>query len=271
MLWMRDNIMIKNVMKNIFFKPWSIWKPIWNLQIKTKPLILPISLFLISSTYISVFYFLTNNFAEWRGYTLFDSSTIIDDKIPFIKDSIYIYSTWYFLFMLVAISIPLNKKGLMESIYIYQSLILIASFCFITFILMPIKIDTRTGLDIGTGLEASLYELLYLADPPYNSWPSIHVSFSIFFCWTIIRGLKINQGIIRLPPSLKSNNLFKNIVIPAFFWTLGVLISISTMTTKQHYFFDFITGIILGVSGIILAKKCISNIESEDDFETFYN
>ena len=261
--------MFQKIFKKIFFQPWAIWKPIWRLQLRTKPLALPISIFLISSTYISVCYFLTNNFAEWRNFTIFNSSSMLDDHIPFIRDSIYIYSTWYFLFMLVAISIPLNKKGLMECIFIYQSLILIASFCFMAFILMPIKIDTRNGLDIGTGLEATLYEILYLADPPYNSWPSIHVSFSILFCWSIIRGLKLNQGIIRFPKSLMNNNLIKNRIIPIFFWTLCVLISISTMTTKQHYLFDFITGIMLGISGILIATKGISTIENEKDFENF--
>ena len=41
------------------------------------------------------------------------------------------------------------------------------------------------------------------------------------------------------------------------------------MTTKQHYLFDFITGIMLGISGILIATKGISTIENEKDFENF--
>ena len=32
------------------------------------------------------------------------------------------------------------------------------------------------------------------------------------------------------------------------------------MTTKQHYFFDFITGIIFAMIGILILKKCINKI-----------
>ena len=257
----RGEIIFENIIKKIIFSPWPIWNPIWKFQSKKYKLSLPIAAFLISTLYISIIYALSNNFADWRGYTIFSSTTIIDENIPFIKNSIYIYGTYYFLFIAMALSVPLNKKGLIECIFAYQILMLLSTVCFIIFVLMPIKVDTRIGLDTGEGLVSILFEILHSADPPYNSWPSLHVLHSIFLSWILIRWIKQSQGLFRIPSILSDFKLFVNHIIPISIWTLSITIAISTMTTKQHYFFDFITGIIFAVIGILILKKCIDNIE----------
>ncbi|MAK04670.1 MAG: hypothetical protein CMA03_02120 [Euryarchaeota archaeon] len=256
--------MNKKFMETVFFKPWSIWKPIWNFQSRTNPIFLPIIAFIISSTIITSFYALTNYFAEWRDFSIFDSSTVIDDKIPFIKNSIFIYATYYLLFIAVALSAPLNKKGLLECIFMYQILLVLSILSFIIFVLMPIKVDTREGLEIGNGIISSLYEILYLADPPFNSWPSLHVMHSIFLSWILIRWLNLNQGLLKMPKMLNKSLLFKNRIFPFFIWVLAILISLSTTTTKQHYFFDVITGVLFAALGIKVMMLCIKKIENNE-------
>ena len=257
--------MIKKIIDNVLFKPWSIWKPLWNFQSRANPIFLPIIAFIISSTIITSFYALTNYFAEWRNFSIFDSSTIIDDKIPFIKNSILIYATYYVLFIVVALSAPLNKKGLMECIFMYQVLLTLSILSFIIFVLMPIKVDTREGLEIGNGIISSLYEILYLADPPFNSWPSLHVMHSIFLSWVLIRWLNLSQGLLKMPKILNNSILFKNRIFPFFIWTLAILISLSTTTTKQHYFFDVITGVVFAALGIKVMILCINLIENDEN------
>lgn len=187
----------------------------------------------------------------------------MDENIPYIKDSIFIYGMYYFLFIAMALSVPLNKKGLIECIFAYQILMLLSTLSFIIFVLMPIKVDTRLGLDTGDGLVSTLYEILHSADPPYNSWPSLHVLHSIFLSWILVRWFKQSQGLFRIPIRLKNFKLFVNYIIPTVIWILSISIAISTMTTKQHYFFDFVTGIIFAIFGILILKKCITHIEKE--------
>jgi len=263
---LRGDKISKKIVEKFLFTPWRLWKPVWKVQSKSK-IYLPIAAFIISTIYISLVYALTIHFAEWRDYSIFDSSSIIDENIPFIKNSIFIYGAYYLLFIAMAVSVPLNKKGLMECIFTYQVLITLSTFCFIIFVLMPIKIDTRDGLDLGKGLVLRLYEILYSADPPYNSWPSLHVSHSIFISWILIRWIKKGEGILRLPEKIKQIDLLSRYLIPMCIWCLSISIAVSTMTTKQHYFFDFITGIIIAVMSIIVLKKCI--MDRKDNFDEF--
>lgn len=183
-----------------------------------------------------------------------------------MKNTIFIYGAYYLLFIAMALSVPLNKKGLVECIFAYQILILLSTLCFLIFILMPIKIDTRDGLDLGSGLVLTLYEILYSADPPYNSWPSLHVSHSIFLSWVLVRWIKKGEGLIKIPFKMNKNKLIREYLIPFLIWSLSILISISTLTTKQHYFFDFVTGLLIAAIAIIILKKCTNN---EDSFELF--
>ena len=261
----RGEKILKKIIGKIIFSPWAFWKPIWKFQSGKNSLSLPITAFLISTVYISTIYALTNNLADWRGYTIFSSSTIIDENIPFIKESIFIYGAYYFLFIAMALSVPLTKKGIIECIFAYQILMLLSTLSFIIFVLMPIKVDTRFGLDTGEGLVSTLYEILHTADPAYNSWPSLHVLHSIFLAWILLRWIKQNQGFFKIPVILNKFKLFEKFIIPTFIWTLSITIAISTMTTKQHYFFDFVTGVIFAVIGILILKKCITHIEKNHD------
>jgi len=243
---------------SLMLKPWPIWKYLWKLQLKTNPLVLPIIALLISSIFTSSAYALSNNFAEWRNYTVFDTSTIIDDNIPFIKHTIIIYGIYYLLFCLMALSAPLNKEGLVECILANQILFYQSTLCIFAFLIAPIKVDTRVGLDTGDGLIASFYEILYLADPPYNSWPSLHVVHSIFLTGMFIRWMNSGQGLLKFPKILSNYKKLFSIMM----WIICASVIISTMTTKQHYLFDIITGMIVGFGGLHIMKSCITDVES---------
>ena len=263
--------MYEKIYTFLFLKPWPIWKYLWRLQAKTHPLVLPMITLIIISTFTVSTYSLTNHFSESRDYSTFDSKLIIDDKIPFIKHTILIYGIYYLLFSLMAFSTPLRKKGLIECIFANQILFILSSLCFMIFMLVPIKIDTRIGINTGEGLIASFYDTLYLADPPFNSWPSLHVVHSIFLSGIIIRWMKISQGVLRFPNSdNKRLLLFKEKIFPIIMWIICASIIISTMTTKQHYFFDIVTGIIVGFAGIYIMNKCIKTVENNTEELTKY-
>ena len=59
--------------------------------------------------------------------------------------------------------------------------------------------------------------------------------------------------------------IFLDYILPTFIWSLSISIAISTMTTKQHYFLDFVTGIIFATIGILILKKCIEVTEKNHE------
>src|SRR5262249_48360591 len=75
------------------------------------------------------------------------------------------------------------------------------------------------GLDYWTNLA---WVTLRAGDTPGNCCPSLHVS-SVLLCGMLF----MNEQRKKLP----------------FFLTWGILISLSTLTTKQHYIVDVVTGL----------------------------
>ena len=74
------------------------------------------------------------------------------------------------------------------------------------------------------GMLSEMYELMWVLDKPYNSWPSLHVSIATIMTLFAIRCWNDK-------PLLK--------------WGIGifcVLMCISIMTTKQHFVWDLVTG-----------------------------
>ena len=150
----------------------------------------------------------------------------IDNKIPFIGQFVYIYDLFYPACFIAFYF--LYKKD--EKIY-YNSIIagcmgyLIADIIFLslpTIMYRPIIPST----DIITDF---VLKITYLYDnPPLNCFPSIHC----LFCFQVIYSY------------LKSSHTLKNKIIVI---TLMLLIIISTLFVKQHYFYDVIAALIICV------------------------
>ena len=260
------NLMIGKFFDKIVMTPWPFWKILWRFQSKLNSTFIPIAALIIFSTIISTSYAIINHFAEWRGFSAFNANTSLDDSIPFIRTSIIIYGLYYLLFALMISATPRSKKGSIECIYAFQTILTFTTICFLIFIFFPVEITSRKDIDIGEGIIATFYNTLHLADPPYNTWPSLHVNHSVLLSWIFLHWIKSGGGLLRFPE--KSNefmNLMKNKIVPLLIWIICVLVIISTLTTKQHYILDIITGVFLGIFGIYYMKKCIIHTEQNNE------
>ena len=250
--------MIVKFFDKIIMTPWPFWKKLWKFQSKLNSSFIPIFALIVFSIIISGCYAIINHFAEWRDFSILDISTIIDDNIPFIRSSIIIYGLYYLLFPLMVLAAPQTKKGSIECIFAFQIIFTFTVVTFIIFLLFPIEITTRENIDIGSGLIASFYNTLHLADPPYNTFPSLHVNHSVLLSWIFLYWIQSSEGFLKIGEKLKK-------IISPLIWMIAILIIISTLTTKQHFVLDVPSAIFLAVCGIYYMKKCITHVENNEN------
>lgn len=167
----------------------------------------------------SILYGITNNF-RGKAYVLQSS---IDNMIPFNQYFILPYVFWYFymgffLFYLCGVD-KTNYFKLLISIVLGELVC-----CFI-FYIFPTYVQRPNVL--GNDFCSDLVRYIYKNDNPYNGFPSIHVLDSIFV-------------VIYVYKSHKMNKITKRISLG-----ISILIILSTMFTKQHFFVDVVSATLL--------------------------
>jgi membrane-associated phospholipid phosphatase len=177
--------------------------------------------FWAASGYIGfcLFYTLAGNL-HWRPpATIFPAA--IDGWLPFMDWTIWIYHS-QFVLLLCCIAAIKEPENLSATLY---AMALASLLSFAIFLLYPTTIP-RTA-QTGDGLTAKAFQILYAIDSAANCFPSLHVSLA----WLAATAVR------------RENNLLG---APVMLWAF--LISLSTLTTKQHYFVDVLGG--LGVAAL---------------------
>ncbi len=168
-------------------------------------------------------YLLTNHFPLRPPIEL--PMTSLDNWVPFLPYTLWIYLSEYLFFLVVYYHIE-NLDTANKYLYALAALSAISALIFIVFPttyprhLFPLPGD----LDPFTAFS---FRILRESDNPTNCSPSLHVS-SVF----LSAFLFINEQKKKLANFL--------------FW--GVLIALSTLTTKQHYLADVVSGIALSLA-----------------------
>ncbi len=145
--------------------------------------------------------------------------------VPFLPWSIWIYMVFYPIYLGLCIVVLLknnNHEILNKTIYGFILLTILS--CFI-FVLLPISYPRMNyPLSLDDNLTNLIFRLVRKTDTPSNCLPSLHVGLCFYFAWC----------------TLKVSKKFFNFGIFS-----SIIISISTLTTKQHYFYDIIAGFLL--------------------------
>lgn len=150
--------------------------------------------------------------------------TWLDNVVPFIPTTIWLYTSEYFFFLAVFLSVK-GEKALNEYFY---ALILLQLICVPIFWLWP-TIFPRHLFALPDGLDPVSYFVfakMRTTDLATNCFPSLHVS-----------GVLLSALVLR--------NHSKKFLL---FMIWAIIISISTLTTKQHYFVDVVAGMVLAVT-----------------------
>ena len=154
----------------------------------------------------------------WRHY---DITMAWENKIPFQPWTILIYFGAFLFWIGLYIYCACQEKEKAHRLLCADFLGKVV--CLACFLLFP---TTNVRPEVaGGGLFAALMRFLYWVDAPVNLFPSIHCLVS----WLCFIGVRRDK---------KRSLAFKLLVLAG-----AVAICLSTLTTKQHVFWDVVSGV----------------------------
>ncbi len=164
-------------------------------------------------------YFLFNRQHE-HVYTL---TTLIDKSIPFCSIFIVPYIFWFFNMYSTIIYFMITDKMVYYRILACLFLDAVISYTIFHFYPTVILRPDINGGDFFTYLVSILYKI----DKPFNCFPSMHVSQTVIVTLFIL-------------------NHHRKMLLKYMSIVICILIMLSTLFIKQHYFYDVISGTFLG-------------------------
>lgn len=170
----------------------------------------------------------------------------LDNKIPFIKEFIYIYMIWYPFLIISYYNVwKYNKEKYGKLVLVTVTSLLIL---YMFFILYPTKVE-RPEVNSFHDLTTFVTYVTFLTDTPVNCFPSGHCLLCFVLMFSAFRDKK-------LPIQ------FRFIVS-----VLGTLIIFSTLFVKQHVILDAVGSLILAIFTyyIITNTKYFKKIEQKID------
>jgi len=144
----------------------------------------------------------------------------IDRLIPFIDWTVWVYHTQFF-FLLFGVWAIKQTTNISRTLY---AMAMASALSFAVFLVYPTTLPRASmASDAVTG---QAFAFLYAIDPATNCFPSLHVALAALAALGVAHESK-RLGAI------------------ALLW--AVLIGLSTLTTRQHYFVDVIGGLCVAV------------------------
>jgi hypothetical protein len=194
-----------------------------------------VAMWLLSMTVILCFYGLGKLGAHVFGATVLSLGPL-DRAIPFVPWTVWLYGTITWVCLGAWLTIPSRAAGAR----LLATITIAAISCAIVFVLFPTSFP-RELFPLGALDSPSLRELARLraADSPSNCLPSLHVALA----WGIA---------LTFAASFPERRL---VHLAAIAWAL--IISVTTITTKQHFVIDVPSGAAVGVFAWWSARKLV--------------
>lgn len=186
-----------------------------------------VALFLLFSLGYCIFYILPNFYPFFPPVML--PRLMFDKAMPFLPWTFFIYLSDY-VFIYLAIVALHGEEFESFARQMFAALVMCGAF----FMFFPTTYPRPEYPEVSNVLLAMAMYSVKVGDMPTNCFPSMHVALTGVCMWNLRR---------------KANPAF------AIFFVWTILIFISTMTTKQHYFVDILGGI-----GILIASAWLERI-----------
>lgn len=170
-----------------------------------------------------ILYFTIGHFVIERG-VFYTPMFSWEKDIPFLPWTFFVYC-WVYIVPTAAFLFLPSKESLVVMLKTFSVALIIHG---IVWFFYPVKFVLRPEINLeGAGfLLIACNALFQLDTPPINCFPSLHVSYAFltYFIYHVFRP--------RLAP---------------YFLVVAIAISLSTLTFKQHYVVDVITGFFLAL------------------------
>ncbi len=158
--------------------------------------------------------------------TLPPPATPLDAHVPVLPVMIWFYLPGYVCLFLLVLWLLRDTASFRASLFCFAGISVVAV---ASFVLLAMPAPPRPALGTG-GTNELLLTWLYGFDPAANVFPSLHVANSVL-CAGIARQLDRRLGIVA--------------------WALALLVALSTVTLRQHWIADVVSGALLGAAGVI--------------------
>ena len=160
------------------------------------------------------FYYLLNKFPFFEVQTL--PLTFVDDAVPFL-----LWTTWPYMLLLVSnFCLPFLIHRRQDFIEMMMAFAIAISINIVFWAFWPTTFP-RPDSPESAGLTEMLYRLLIAVDSPLNCFPSGHITVPTIQAWALTR----RNGKTRW-----------------WIWPIFLLMGLSILSTKQHYFWDMLGG-----------------------------
>jgi len=157
-------------------------------------------------------------------------STAWDGHIPFVAETVWIYLA-IFPFALCPLFLVRCPWLILRGALAYAFVIAVSLLCFFFFPVTSAGLRVPPeALDVSNASPWAV-SVLYHVDPPFNLFPSLHLSIAslaTFLVWKAWRSMG------------------------AILFVCFGLVAISVTTTKQHFLLDVLGGVVLAVIAIVL-------------------
>jgi membrane-associated phospholipid phosphatase len=189
----------------------------------------------------SVGYFAIGHVSHGTTRTL---RTPLDDAIPFVPACMWLYAWVYTAMFYPAFVVRcpfLFRRGV--AAYLVVLAVSMASWVVLPVTSAPLRADL-SGLDLGWFHNWGM-RLNYTLDPPFNCFPSLHMSIAVLAALIAGRARR-TWGLVAIPPAL------------------GIAVAI--LTVKQHWVADGVAGALLGwATWWWVVRPARTDGRSEDD------
>ncbi len=217
---------------------WRAWGPLWRRRASLGGRAVPLAAAAAAALGTLLVYAVTLRLSAARGVAVWDPATPLDALVPALPWTILVYASLYVDYALVAVLAPRGARGAREALRLAQGLLLVAALSGASFVLLPARVAIRAGIEALRPAMApwlgALYDALWAADAPWNAAPSLHVSHALLL-WLALRRWLFRRLAGRLRGAAE-----------AFGWLAFGALCLSTLTTRQHYVVDALSGAALG-------------------------
>lgn len=171
-------------------------------------------------------YLLTNRFPLFTPRQL--PLTALDQAIPFWPWTVFPY-----LLVLAGVLLPAFLPDPQRFTHALRAMAIGTLANNLVFALYPTTYP-RPPLPAGSSLDRMIYHWIVILDTPHNCFPSAHITAPAIGCWALARQFPRWRAPI---------------------WAIFLTLSLSILTTKQHYAIDWLAGLATAAFGLALARR----------------